>query len=520
MNPPRRHAVLDRRELDRRKFLQRLAAAGLLAVPGAGVLSACATGGGGGTTAVQGEVSADNPLGVAPDAPLDVVIFKGGYGDEYAKFHESLYQREYPNATISHTATTQISQEMQPRFVAGNPPDVLDDSGAQKIPYATLVAEDQLTDLAKLLDAPSFDDRGVPVRDTLLPGVIEQGTFDDRFLILNYVYAAYPMWYSKPLFEKNGWQPPATWDEMLALCEQIKAAGIAPWAYGGVNAADYVLDLNLGMAAKLGGLEVLANIDNLEPNAWTQDAVVAGTEAVEELVRKGYFLPGCEGLKHTEAQTAWVQGEAAFYVSGSWIENEMKGIAPPDFTMTAAPVPVLDTGGAMPLEAMHTLPTEAFLVPKQAKNVNGGLEYLRLMLVERGRVEVRGDHGVGAGGTGRGERGGEEDARAGVGVGRPRRGGRQRLPLADRHLVRHVPSPVQEGDGQPAVGPDRHEGLPRGDAGRVRPDRRRRRHPQVPALSPSCATASTGSSRASWSSRSRCTSCSSCPRTCRRSTSR
>src|SRR5690606_21193887 len=63
--------------LDRRQFLRQLAAAGLLTVPGAGVLSACATSGGGPTTSAQGEVSAQNPLGVAPDAPLDVVIFKG-----------------------------------------------------------------------------------------------------------------------------------------------------------------------------------------------------------------------------------------------------------------------------------------------------------------------------------------------------------------------------------------------------------------------------------------------------------
>jgi N-acetylglucosamine transport system substrate-binding protein len=379
MNRPRPNTGLDRRQ-----FLQRLAAAGLLAVPGAGLLSACATGGGGTTTAAQGARSADNPLGVAADAALDVVIFKGGYGDEYAQFHQSLYKQRYPNATIKHAATTQIAQEMQPRFVAGNPPDVLDDSGAQKIEYPILVSEGQLADLGPLLDAPSFDDPNVKVRDTLLPGVIEQGTFGDQFLLLNYVYEAYPIWYSKPLFDQHGWQPPTTWDEMMALSAQIKAAGIAPFAYGGTNAADYVLDLNLGAAIKQGGLDVVKNIDNLEPDAWSQDTVVAATQGIEEMVRKGYFMAGSEGLKHTEAQTAWVQGKAAFYVSGSWLENEMKGIAPPDFAMTAVPVPVLDSSAAMPVAALRTQPAEAFVVPARAKNVNGGLEYLRLMLSKEG----------------------------------------------------------------------------------------------------------------------------------------
>jgi N-acetylglucosamine transport system substrate-binding protein len=372
--------------LDRRQFLQRLAAAGLLAVPATAALSACATSGGSSAPAggAAGAVSATNPLGVAADAPLDVVIFNGGYGEGYAKAHEAMYGKTYPQAKINHTATTQISQEMQPRFVGGNPPDVLDDSGAQKIEYANLVNEGKLADLTPLLDAPSIDDPNVKVRDTLLPGTIEQGTFGGKFYGVNYVYETYAIWYSKPLFAKNGWTPPTTWDELMALSEKIKAAGISPFAYGGTNAADYVLDLNLGAAIKQGGLDIVKNIDNLKPNAWKQAPLVQATQGIEEMVKKGYFLPGSEGLKHTEAQTQWVQGKAAFYVSGSWIENEMKTITPAGFEMTVLPVPVLGPGSAMPATALRTQPAEFFVVPKDAKNVNGGMEYLRIMLSKQG----------------------------------------------------------------------------------------------------------------------------------------
>lgn len=370
--------------LDRRQFLQRLAAAGLLAVPATGALAACATGGGGGTQSATGAVTATNPLGVAADAPLEVVIFNGGYGEAYAKAHQAMYTAAYPAATIKHLATTQIGPEMQPRFVAGNPPDVLDDTGAQKIEYANLVNEGKLAELTPLLDAPSLDDPAVKVRDTLLPGTLEQGTFGGKVYGLPYVYETFAIWYSKPLFEKNGWAVPTTWDELMALSATIKAAGIAPFAYGGTNAADYLLDLNLGAAIKQGGIDVVKNIDNLQPNAWKQPTVVAATQGVEEMVRKGYFLPGSEGLKHTEAQTAWVQGKAAFYVSGSWIENEMKGIAPDGFQMTALPIPVLGAGSAMPATALRTQPAEFFVVPKDAKNVNGGMEYLRIMLSKKG----------------------------------------------------------------------------------------------------------------------------------------
>src|SRR5690625_4514657 len=72
----------------RRLFLG-LAGAGT----GAAALSACAAGGGGGddegggsgVSGGDGEVTDDNPFGVAGDAAVDVVIFNGGYGDQYAK---------------------------------------------------------------------------------------------------------------------------------------------------------------------------------------------------------------------------------------------------------------------------------------------------------------------------------------------------------------------------------------------------------------------------------------------------
>jgi hypothetical protein len=46
---------------------------------------------------------ARNPLGVDPAAPLDVVIFKGGFGDDYAIYvNENMYQKLYPDAQITY----------------------------------------------------------------------------------------------------------------------------------------------------------------------------------------------------------------------------------------------------------------------------------------------------------------------------------------------------------------------------------------------------------------------------------
>ena len=73
----------------------------------------------------SGTKSATNPLGVAEDAPLEVVIFNGGYGEKYATdVHEPLYKKAFPKAEIKHQSTQAVSTVLQPRFAARQPAGV------------------------------------------------------------------------------------------------------------------------------------------------------------------------------------------------------------------------------------------------------------------------------------------------------------------------------------------------------------------------------------------------------------
>src|ERR1051326_5559482 len=113
----------------------------LLTVAAAGLTSACVPGGGGDKpTSNQGAKSAENPLGVPAGAGLEVVIFKGGYGDDYAKNAETLYQQRYPSAKVEHKGIQKVGEALQPRFVADTPPDVVDNTGAGRLDLTTLVA--------------------------------------------------------------------------------------------------------------------------------------------------------------------------------------------------------------------------------------------------------------------------------------------------------------------------------------------------------------------------------------------
>ena len=370
----------------RRGVLRTAAATGLLAtVPAA--LGACAMGGDGDKDgSATGDKNTANPLGVKEDAPLEVVIFNGGFGEEYAKAHEAMHTEKYPKAQIKHSATQEIGKTLQPRFVDGSPPDVLNNSGSNQIDFNGLVSQGALTDLAPLLDAPSLDDPNKKVHETLLPGALLPGTYDGKTMALNYTYTAYGIWYSEKLFADKGWQYPKTWDEMIALCKTIKAAGIAPWTYQGKHPR-YMSWPILSAAAKMGGPDMLVAIDNLEPNAWKHEAIKASAEAYYQLAVDGYILPGSEGMDHIQSQTEWCRGKAAFISCGSWLENEQKAVTPPDFRMAIAPTPSLSNGEKLPFEAMRGTAGEPFVVPAKGKNVAGGLEYLRIMLSRKGATD-------------------------------------------------------------------------------------------------------------------------------------
>ncbi|AVT31752.1 carbohydrate ABC transporter, N-acetylglucosamine/diacetylchitobiose-binding protein [Plantactinospora sp. BC1] len=360
----------------RRRALLRAAAVGLAAP----ALAGCVTSGGddGQPAAAKGETSAENPLGVPASTPLEVVIFDGGYGDEYAVNAENIYKGRFPGATVEHKAIQKVGEALQPRFVADTPPDVVDNTGAGRLDLATLVGAGKLTDLTELLDAPSLDDPGTKVRDTLLPGVVADGTLDGRVYTLNFTYTVWGLWYSKPLFDRHGWAYPTSWDAMLALCAEIKKAGIAPWTYQG-KYPEYLNDPLLAMAAKAGGPELVKAVDNLQPGAWKQQPLLDAATAIAELAGRGYLLPGSEALSHTEAQAAWSQGKAAIIPCGSWLEAEQKGVTPAGFDMVMGAVPSLGAADKLPYGTVQAASSESFLVPARAKNPRGGLEFLRVL---------------------------------------------------------------------------------------------------------------------------------------------
>jgi N-acetylglucosamine transport system substrate-binding protein len=364
------------RSLNRRTIVRGALAATAVA-PLASVLAACAGGGSDDDNDNQGgPTSAENPFGMADSSTVDAVIFDGGYGTDYVAFAAALMEKNHEGSTVKVSATTEIAQELQPRFVGGDPPDLIDNSGENAIGFSTIL--DQLEDLGDVLDANNLE--GTKIRDTLFGGVEAPGTFDGKLAALNYVLTVYAVWYSASLFNDNGWTPPKTWDEAISLGAEAKKAGKYLFLWG-KEAATYYQTLAIGSAIKEGGDEVRLALENLQPDCWSLPAVQGVFEAMGEIVSAGYVKPGGSGTQFTAAQAQWSNNQdALLYPSGSWIENEMKDQTKSGFEMTGFPEMTVSTSSVMPYTAMHSTAGEPFVIPSQAKNVAGGKELLRTML--------------------------------------------------------------------------------------------------------------------------------------------
>src|SRR5690606_18856783 len=154
---------------------------------------------------------ADNPLGVDPAAALDEVVFKGGYGDDYAiNVNDNLYGANYPDAEITYAGTQRLMEQYQARVVDGNPPDVMDNSGSGNFSNAQLYRDGQLADLEDLMAAPAYGQDGVTFAESLAPGTQDDGQYDGNQYVLNYAMSMWGVWYDAAKFEEKGWEYPQT----------------------------------------------------------------------------------------------------------------------------------------------------------------------------------------------------------------------------------------------------------------------------------------------------------------------
>ena len=343
------------------------------AVPLALSLTSCGPSDKDSTNSSGNSANTEAPATLTSAKTLDVQAFKGGYSDDFYRTAGEEYGKTH-GVTVNVTGDPRIWEKLGPRFNAGDPPDLAFPGWGMD--HWKLVAEGQVMPLDAALDGMAEDGK-TKWRDTFEESLLKLCQQDGKTWILPYYYSVLGWWYKPDLFAANGWAPPKTYDELLALCEKIKAKGIAPLTYQG-KYPDYMISGMLSpWIISSGGMEVFNKIQSLEKGAWMDPAVLEAAKRIKELKDKGYFQDGAAGMSHTESQTQFVNGKAAMIPCGTWLYAEMEKTMPAGTQMAFFLPPAL-SGGKGDASAIM-IKIEPWLVPAKSKNQEHAIGYYKYM---------------------------------------------------------------------------------------------------------------------------------------------
>jgi len=304
---------------------------------------------------------------------VEVSVFQGGYDIDFWEACARQYEETHPEVKVNLWGDPRNAEKLRPRFIAGNPPDLVYAS----LPIWILIAADQCLPLDEELAKPAVGQPGKTWKESLIPSAYTDFSQDGHTYALTVPYAVFGFWYDHRLFRAHGWQPPETWDDLLALCEQIKQAGIDPIAFQG-RYPGYIQSLFETLVERTGGIEAWLATQNIEPGVWKSEPVVRAWEMVQELRRREYIPKAYMGLSHMESQMEWVQGKAAMIPCGTWLTTEMKSSLPKEFEVGFMPYPGVSGGKGDPTAI--NAGGEYWFVPTKARHPDIGADILRQVM--------------------------------------------------------------------------------------------------------------------------------------------
>ncbi len=252
-----------------------------------------------------------------------------GYFDELcARFNES-----QSSVLVRHDSTSNLSAG----FVRGNPPDIA--AFTYNLERSRLMQRGALSDLS---DMPEAD----RIRPEVHELVDQYAIYPGRTSVLPYSITAASVIYNRQIFADQGLEVPTTWDEMLAVCDALEGAGIAPiystfcepWTIA-QGLFDYTTGGSLDVA------EFFAAMAE-ECTAVGADSAVSFQrdfcEPVERMVQlAGYSNGNARSRGYGDGNTAMARGEGAMYMQGPWAFGEIAK-AGTEVDLGTFPLPMTD----------------------------------------------------------------------------------------------------------------------------------------------------------------------------------
>jgi ABC-type glycerol-3-phosphate transport system substrate-binding protein len=154
--------------------------------------------------------------------------------------------------------------------------------------------------------------------------------------------------YNKKVFEEVGVEVPKSWDELMAVCEKIKAAGKVPFYYPGKDTWALTMVLNEGFIreyAKTPEKEFFEKINTNKLHFSDLELLKDALMKDKSIITKGYVQPAFLSGTYDEEQAALANGDVAMIFQGTWVMDEINKKFPEQATdIGAFAIPFEDEG--------------------------------------------------------------------------------------------------------------------------------------------------------------------------------
>lgn len=193
---------------------------------------------------------------------------------------------------------------------AGNPPDASQMLGYTVLDYAQA---GKMADLNELAKKEGWDD--------VVPAALKKfSTYDGKWVATpTNVHSSNWIWVSKAAMDKIGGTEPKTIDDLFALMDKAKAAGVAPLAFGGQDWQEAVLFDSIVTAT--GGPEFFKKaLNDLDEDALKSDTMKKSFDNMKKFI--SYADPNFTGRDWNLATAMVIKGDALLQPIGDWAKGE------------------------------------------------------------------------------------------------------------------------------------------------------------------------------------------------------
>ena len=171
------------------------------------------------------------PVRAAQPVTLDVPVFEGGYGIGFYVDTARRFEELNPGVSVHVYGDPRIQDQLRVRIIDGHLPDI---AWVPYILWPSLIRAGRVLDLRPSLDGRNWEG-DARWGDTFQPGSLDSWKVGEGVYGLPFSYSCWSLFYNRGMFRAHGWKEPKTWDEFFALCDRIRADGLAPVSIPGTR---------------------------------------------------------------------------------------------------------------------------------------------------------------------------------------------------------------------------------------------------------------------------------------------